>query len=202
MTDLMRDAVEVLAERPRRIALAEFDVAVHRERVPVPCPWDDLEAPIGVAKVPRDALAQIGFPDVQDAPDRPVDGRRPEGRVIRGDLVEVTTPVGDGRVQDAAGVRRHPAGLRVRALVARVDDVHALVGRADPDGSRCRVDVDGDRSSEAAQELWLWVDEEARARLLVTGIQKQVTTERLDRHPVNLAPGHCAGDIDAGTESR
>src|SRR5262249_1624805 len=189
MTDLMRDAVEVLAERPRRIALAEFHVALPPQRVPVPCPRDDLKAPIGVVKVPRDASAQIGFPDVQDAPDRPIDGRRPEGRVIRGDLVEVTAPVGDGGVQDPAGVRRHPAALRVRALVARVDDVHALVGRTGPDSSRGRAAVDWYPSSETAEELWWRVDEEARARLPVTGVQEQLTTERLDRHPGESSSG-------------
>jgi hypothetical protein len=202
MTDLVRDAVEVLAERPRRIALAELDIAVHRERIPVACPRDDLEAPIGIAKVPRDASAQISFPDVQDTLDRSVDGGRPEARVIRGDLVEVTMLVGDGGVQDPAGVRRHPTGHRVWALVACIDDVHALVRRADPNASRCRIDVNDDRSSEAAQELWLWVDEEARARLPVTGIQKQVAAERLDRHPANRAPGHRAGDMDTATGSR
>ena len=131
---------------------------------------DDLEAPIAVAKVPRDTAAQIGFPDVEDAPDSAVDRRRPEGGGFRGDLVEVTALIGNGAVQDPAGVRRHSACVRVRALAARIDDVHALVGRTWPDGARCRVDVDGDWPSEAAQELWLRIDEETRARLLVTGI--------------------------------
>jgi hypothetical protein len=131
VADLVRDAVEVLAQKPRWIALAELDVAEHREGVPVPCPRDDLEAPIGVAKVPCDTAAQIGFPDVEDAPDGAVNRRRPEGRVFRGDLVEVTALIGNRAVQDPAGVRRHPPVSEYgRLLRASTTYMRSSAGRA------------------------------------------------------------------------
>ncbi|GLS33409.1 hypothetical protein GCM10007937_51200 [Mesorhizobium albiziae] len=144
MADFMRDDVEIQAEGmdgPVGRAMNSYlQEAVSHEGILYEIALQNQLELVEVAgEVPFDWMAEIALPDIERSPYDTEKVRCLKFRTFNLDAIEMAVGIGEGRRKGRAGPRRQDIGGIAEPILGkaigcpladRIDDIHAIVGRA------------------------------------------------------------------------